>query len=106
MGNKGQGYNKRKATCFKQRNKPWNKGFVDQPNNNSPSSITTPTASTKTLKRLTHEEFNTAFKHTNSGQFVPRAEGIIGTGTEHSPGASLRPKADEPSEVENLKAKR
>ena len=57
--------------------------------------------STKSLKRITYQEFARSFKHTGSGEFVPIAEGVVPTSVDHhSPGGILRPQLSELSHVE------
>lgn len=86
---------KRSAGWFKKDCTAWNKGLKYQP-----SSSETAKSTTKLIKRVTYQEFARAFKHTDSGEFVPIAEGVLQTSTDHSPGGILRPQLYELSHVE------
>ena len=94
MVRSGRGWSARKATWLKKHDSPWNKGLN--------FSSTSKSAKSPTLKRLTHQDFDSSFKLSGTGKFLPRAEGILSASAVHSPGATLRPLVEEPSEVENI----
>jgi hypothetical protein len=91
MAGKRWGWAKRKAAGFKLKNTSWNKGNKGHDTSQPTSrSETAPTTSTKSLKRFTHQEFTKTFQHAD-GKFLPIAEGIVSSSTEHSPGGVLHP---------------
>lgn len=106
MGLKGRGAFKRKAGGFGlQKNcNPWNKGLTfEETNDTAETAKFTP----KPLKRLTCQDFDRTFTLNNDGAYVPFAERVVSSPVEHSPGAVLRPKFSETSEVERkLKEKK
>lgn len=97
MGRSGVGSLRRKTHGFQKSNVPWNKGLVHKKNTEKIKS------SQISLKRLTHQEFNRTFTQDGNGKIVPRLEkvGLAPTSLHHhSPGAVLRPKGRDTSEVE------
>jgi hypothetical protein len=100
MGRTGRGAYKRlkqHGQLYTKKYTPWNKDVKYQLGRKSDTARSLP----KPLKRVTYQEFKKTFTQTDKGEFVPLAERLLSP-IEHSPGAVLRPKSNEKSEVQRI----
>ncbi len=98
MGRCKPGWKKRKENCwFKPNNTHWLASKTTQQYQSQADTSTTNT--TTPVKRLTCQELQRAFKHSDEG-FLPRGNGVLDSSKCSSPGMLLRPLVDELSHVE------
>lgn len=97
MGRTGRGWKKRKASCwFKPKNAYWTASHSSRLNNKLQ---TGDNISIKAPNRLTHQQFERTFKH-SEGVWSPIAAEVLESTNQSSSGILLRPLVHEISQVE------